>query len=113
MKELDSVKIGIRLKELRKLHNFTQEQVANYLGFKQAQINKLESGERKLKLSSLIKLCDLYYCSQEYILEGKGEYTKTNFSFRSEDKKLDLETLAEMNRIKSNLEYLTKITKGL
>ena len=35
--------VGIRLKELRKSHNFTQKQIANYLGFKQTQIALINS----------------------------------------------------------------------
>ena len=45
--------VGDRIKKLRKMHNFTQKQVADYLGFKQTQIAKLESNDRKLKSSSL------------------------------------------------------------
>ena len=97
--------IGDRLKKLRKTHNFTQEQVAKYLGFEQTQIAELESDDRKLKSSSLNKLCELYYCPKEYILTGIGEYSKDEFEFRP-SKDLDLKTLANMNRIIRNLKEL-------
>jgi len=38
--------IGERLKELRKTHNFTQKQVANYLGFKQSQIDAWKTARK-------------------------------------------------------------------
>ena len=100
--------IGDRIKRLRKMHNFTQEQVANYLGFKQTHIAKLESNNRKLKSSSLNKLCELYNCPKEYILTGIGEYSNEEFKFRS-SKDLDLETLANMNRIIRNIKELTEL----
>ena len=100
--------IGDRLKKLRKMHNFTQEQVAEYLGFKQTQIAKLENNSRKLKSSSLNKLCELYNCPKVYIIKGIGEYSKEEFKFKS-SKDLDLNTLANMNRIIRNLKELQEL----
>ena len=74
--------IGDRIKKLRNENNFTQEQVADYLGFKQTQIAKLENNDRKLKSSSLNKLCELYNCPKEYIIKGIGEYSMEKFKFR-------------------------------
>lgn len=101
--------IGDRIKKLRKMHKFTQKQVANYLGFKQTQIAKLENNNRKLKSSSLNKLCELYNCPKEYIIKGIGEYSKEEFKFRSSSKDLDLNTLANMNRIIRNLKELNEL----
>ena len=101
--------VGDRLKKLRKAHNFTQKQIANYLGFKQTQIAKLESNDRILKSSSLNKLCELYDCSEKYILEGTGKYSKKEYKFRA-TKNLDLNTLANMNRIIKNLKELDGLT---
>lgn len=105
--------VGDRLKKLRKENNFTQKQLGDYLNFNQGQITKLEKNERKLKLSSLNKLCELYLCSPEYILKGEGDYSKFKLSFRAKNKDLDLETIAEINRIIGHLEFLSKITKDL
>lgn len=102
--------IGERLKRIRLEHNFTQKQIAEYLGFKQGQIAKLESNERTLKSDSLIKLSNLYRCSPEYIILGIGEYSKTNLAFRSNNKNLSMDDIAEMNRIIDNLEFLSRIT---
>ena len=101
--------VGDRLKKLRKENNFTQKQVADYLGFKQTQIAKLESNDRTLKLSSLNKLCELYNCDEEYILEGIGQYSKQQLKYRSDKNNLDLNTLADMNRIIQNLKQLHKL----
>lgn len=101
--------IGERLKKLRNENNFTQKQIADYLGFKQTQIAKLENNDRTLKSSSLNKLCELYNCSEEYILEGIGEYSIEEFKFRSDKNNLDLNTLADMNRIIRNLKHLNEL----
>lgn len=101
--------VGERLKKLRKENNFTQKQIADYLGFKQTHIAKLENNDRTLKASSLDKLCELYNCPEEYILEGIGQYSKEEFKFRSNKNNLDLNTLADMNRIIRNLKQLNKL----
>ena len=103
--------IGGRLKQLRIEHNFTQKQIADYLCFNQGQIAKLEKNERKLKHDSLNKLCKLYKCSPQYILKGEGEYSKINLAYRADNKNLELETIAEMNNIINNLEFLSRINK--
>ena len=105
--------IGDRLKLLRKQHNFTQNQIAEYLDFKQGQIAKLENNQRKLRLSSLEKLCELYNTTEEYILEGKQEIPRQNFAFRSNVKDLNLDTIAKMNNIIKNVEFLSRITDDI
>lgn len=101
--------VGLRLKGLRLDFGFTQKQIADYLGFKQSQIAKLENDERKLKMSSLDKLCNLYGCPPEYILEGKGNYSKPNFAFRLDRNDFNLNTLADINMIIANLDRLSKL----
>ena len=103
--------IGYRLKKLRKSYNFTQKELAEYLEFDQSYIAKLENNKRPLQVDTLEELCELYNCSEEYILEGKGKYDKINFSFRSKVNHPNLETIAGMNRIIKNLTYLSKINK--
>ena len=103
--------IGERLKKLRKNYNFNQKQVAGYLGYNQGQIAKIENNQRNLTLSSLEKLCDLYNCSEDYILEGDSDYSKPTFAFRTEEKNLDLNTIARMNKIIKNIELLADLTK--
>lgn len=98
--------IGDRLKKLRKNYNFTQTQVADYLGYKQGQIAKMENNTRNLTETSLEKLCELYNCPSDYILNG-GSYEPSKF--RSEVKNIDLNTVAQMNHIIRNLEFLSDL----
>ena len=105
--------IGDRLKLLRKSHHFTQKQIAKYLDFQQGQIAKLENNQRKLKVSSLEKLCQLYNCDEEYITSGIKDETKHNIAFRSNVENLNLDTIANMNKIIRNIEFLADKTESL
>ena len=99
--------IGLRLKKLRDHFGFSKSQVADYLGFNIDYITKLENNEIKLKSSVLYKLCLIYNCSYEYILKGEGEIIKVDLP---ED--IDLNTLAEINRIIRNFMELEQINSS-
>ena len=103
--------IGQRLKELREQHNFSQTQVAEYLGIDQSNLSKMERGERKFKLSSLNKLCLLYNCSEDYILCRSDDYDKGNIAFRA-DGKVDLDVIAKANEIMNYIKELRKMEKN-
>ena len=57
-----------RLRDLREDNDLTQKQVAQYLGMKQPQYYRYESGVRDIPTDVLIKLANLYKTSVDYIL---------------------------------------------
>lgn len=57
-----------KLKALRIDNDITQTQLAEILGVKQAAISKYEKGIREYKIEDLIKLCEFYNVSSDYIL---------------------------------------------
>ena len=57
-----------RLRDLREDNDLTQKQVAQYLGMKQPQYYRYESGVRDIPTDVLIKLAALYKTSVDYIL---------------------------------------------
>ncbi|MDD6847302.1 MAG: helix-turn-helix transcriptional regulator [Oscillospiraceae bacterium] len=57
-----------RLRDLREDNDLTQNQVAQYLGMKQPQYYRYESGVRDIPTDVLIKLANLYKTSVDYIL---------------------------------------------
>ena len=59
--------MGKRLEKLRKKHDYSQQEVAEFLELSQSQLAKVESDERNLKLSEIIRLCDLYNVEEEYL----------------------------------------------
>jgi len=97
--------IGNRLKQLRKQHNITQRQIADFLEISQSQYAKIESGDRNLKLTKLTKLCDLYNVPEEYIIYGEGKPNEDKLTFKG-CKGLNLKTLARMNKIIKNLDEM-------
>lgn len=57
-----------KLKDLKKLHNLTQADLARTLKTKQQQISRYETGERELKESQIAKLCETYKVSADWLL---------------------------------------------
>ena len=57
-----------RIKDLREDHDYTQEYVAKYLGTSQTMYARYERGANELPIRHLIKLCQLYDVSSDYIL---------------------------------------------
>ena len=57
-----------RKRDLREDNDKTQQEIANYLGMKQPQYYRYETGSRDIPLDILIKLADFYGVSVDYIL---------------------------------------------
>lgn len=62
----DTVKIKIR--ELREDNDFTQQQIASYLGCDQSLYSKYERGERDIPLHIIVKLAVYYKTSIDYLV---------------------------------------------
>lgn len=57
-----------RIRDLREDFDKTQSEVSSYLGMKQPQYHRYESGLRDVPSDILIKLADYYNVSVDYIL---------------------------------------------
>lgn len=57
-----------RIRDLREDHDFTQQQVADYLGTSQTMYARYERGANELPIHHLVSLCSLYHVSSDYIL---------------------------------------------
>ena len=57
-----------RIRDLREDNDKTQQEIENYLGMKQPQYYRYETGSRDIPLDILIKLADFYGVSVDYIL---------------------------------------------
>ncbi len=57
-----------RLRDMREDHDLTQTQVAEFLGMKQPQYYRYETGMRDLPTDVLIRLAKLYRTSTDYLL---------------------------------------------
>ena len=109
MKDLPK-QMGQRLKELRKEQGYSQRQVADYLGIDQSNYSKIEHGKRRLnRLSQVIKLCELYDCTQDYILLHSNNHTPQVWI--GVDSKTDLKIIAQMNITMRYLKMLRDMEK--
>lgn len=57
-----------RMNWLRDIKNITQKEIAAYLGIKQQQYARYEKGINVMPVTYLIKLCQFYNISADYIL---------------------------------------------
>lgn len=69
--EIDYILIGNRIKQLRNQLELTQENLAEACGLDTSTIQKIEAGDRGMKISTLIPLCKQIGASADYILFGK------------------------------------------
>ena len=100
----------LRLKELRTESRLTQEQLANYLDVDQSLITKLENGTRSLNVTLLEKLCNLFGCSDSYLLGMDDTYVPLSFAFRTKGIQTeDLESIAAVNKIILNLRSMNEM----
>ena len=56
------------IRDLREDHDFTQQEVAEYLGTSQTMYARYERGANELPVRHLMKLCELYKISADKIL---------------------------------------------
>lgn len=61
-----------RLKELRRQHGMSQEELGTMLGVQKAAVCKYEVGRVQLPHDILVKLCDYFDVTADYLL-GRGE----------------------------------------
>lgn len=70
-----------RMTELRKKHNFTQEDIAKYLDCNRATVANYENGKRQPDYNTLIKLAKRYNVTTDYLL-GVTDVTTTNIALK-------------------------------
>ena len=57
-----------RMRDLREDSDYTQEYVAHILGTSQTMYARYERGANEMPIRHLLKLCDLYQVSADYLL---------------------------------------------
>lgn len=56
------------IRDLREDSDLTQAQVAEYLGTSQTMYARYERGANEMPIRHLLRLCDLYHVSADYLL---------------------------------------------
>lgn len=84
---MDAVKLGSFLKQLRKEHDMTQEQLAEKLGVTNRTVSRWETGINIPDIDILIDLSKLYQVDIKELLTGerKMDETKANTNAEAED----------------------------
>ncbi len=59
--------MGLRIRDLREDHDYTQKYVSSYLLCDQSLYSKYEREERPVPLDIMMKLADLYGVSLDYL----------------------------------------------
>ncbi len=71
---LDVIAIGARIKQLRKAHHYTVEDVARFMGFESEQaVYKWQRGDSLPTVDNLFALSRLFETSVDSILTGEME----------------------------------------
>ena len=60
--------IGQRLSQARKIHNLTQEDLAELSGLSVSAISRIETGQNSTSLKNLCKFCDILNINLDYLL---------------------------------------------
>ncbi|MCF0109184.1 MAG: helix-turn-helix transcriptional regulator [Erysipelotrichaceae bacterium] len=102
--------IGTRVKQLRKETGITQEQLAEYLGIDQTTVTKLENGTRNLNVTMIERICDLFGCTDEYLMGESETYMPVSFAFRATGIEADdLKSIAAVNRIMMDIRFINEL----
>ena len=102
--EMDLVKIGNFLSELRKEHGFTQEQLGEKLGVTNKTVSRWETGTYLPPADILIMLSELYSLTINEILSGQ-RLSAVEYQEEAEKKLEEVETIK-----KSQFEMLERIS---
>lgn len=106
------IKIGNRLKEYRIKSNFTQLNVAEFLGVDQSFISKVEKDERTLTSDMLDKLATLFGVQTKDIIEDT-DIKPLAYAFRANEiTAKDMETIYAINKIALYGLYLESLLNG-
>lgn len=63
--------MGKRIATIRKSNKYTQERLAELLDVTPKHISHVENGSSSLSLKSLLKFCEHFECSMDYLVNGK------------------------------------------
>lgn len=85
--------IGLRLQIARQRKDLLQKKVAKILGINPGTLSNYEAGKREPDNETLIKLCNLYDVSVEYVLNGTDQVNNKNSVLNLSEREKELLTL--------------------
>lgn len=90
---------GTRLKELRIAYNLTQAQLAQAIGLVKSSISSYEKGLKYPSVEVLIKLCNYFKVSSDYLL-GISDYKEINkYDITEEQREIITKLLSQFTKL--------------
>lgn len=107
-----TMRMGEQLKELRSKSNFTQMNIADFLGVDQSFISKVEKDERVLTSDMVEKLAALFGMLPRDLL-SETDVEPLTYAFRGRDITADdMRTICAINRIALSSAFLDTLLNG-
>lgn len=66
---MDPKKRGKKIQELRQSHGMTQKELGNLIGCSESLVSYVEKGEKKLSISQLQKMSNIFNVEADYFLD--------------------------------------------
>jgi len=105
--------LGNKVKELRERMGLNQTQIASFLGVDQSYISKCEKGERQFNVDLLEKLCNLFGCSMNDMLNTNLAVETMHIAFRADAiAEADLDAISDINRIALNIKEMKTLLEA-
>lgn len=101
--------IGFRIKELRRIHHMTQDQLAEFMDISIKHMSSVERGMSSLSLEKLIQICEVLDCSLDYLIIGKSPVKDEAYIPNTIIEVLNSSDEHEINLFSSYLEMYTRI----
>lgn len=79
---MDSIQLGIKLRDIHKSKGLTMREVANKLGVTTSALSNYENGYREPGVSVLSQLANIYNISIDSLLKDEREQSKDNALFK-------------------------------
>ena len=101
--EMDQIKVGTFMKELRKEKGMTQEQAAERLNVSNRTVSRWETGTNMPDISLLLEIADLYGVSIPELIDGERKSEKMNEEVKEVASKMSDYAEAEKTTILKNV----------
>ncbi len=105
------MEINVKVKELREKNGYTEKNIADYLDVDQSFVSKAEKGECSFTSDMIDRLASLFGIQVSALLSKDNDnIPSTACAFRASDLSLeDLNTIAFINRIAINANYMAEL----
>ena len=92
----------LRLRELRKVHKLSQQELADHLKISKSSINMYERGEREPGIDTLENIADFFNVDLSY-LTGKSDNPQSANIWSEFDEKFDTEKLSLESKLRNEI----------